>query len=355
MRDAEKGFCHIDGADSDPPTQQQSTDEKALPATLFNSKGELQRPAAQFRNWISSEPGARFPPEKDRYHLYVSYACPWAHRTLIVRRLKGLESIISVTSVHYHMSSVNSWRFVEPDESLPMEDVTPDPLHPEFKRVKELYYKAEPNYGGRFTVPVLWDKKTETIVSNESSEIIRMLYTEFDQLLPEERRKVDLYPRELRAKIDEVNGWTYDNINNGVYKCGLTQTQTAYHDAVTALFAALDRAEQDLSFASRDGPYYFGASLTEADIRLYVTIIRFDPVYVSLFKTNRAMIRTHYPHLHRWVRHLYWKVEAFKSTTSFEHIKGHYFMSLVMLNPSGVVPEGPVPDILGLDEEEGKK
>ncbi|KIW24554.1 uncharacterized protein PV07_10263 [Cladophialophora immunda] len=328
----------------------QSTKENPLPAKLFNEKGELQRPVSRFRNWISSEPGSRFPPEKGRYHLYVSYACPWAHRTLIIRKLKGLESIISVTSVHFHMSIVDSWRFVGPDESLPMEDVTPDPLHPEFKRLKELYYRADPNYTGRFTVPVLWDKKTESIVSNESSEIIRMLYTEFDGLLSEEKRKVDLYPRELRGEIDEVNGWTYDNINNGVYKCGLAQTQAAYHDAVTALFASLDKVEQQLSSASKDGPYYFGAFITEADIRLYVTIIRFDPVYVALFKTNRAMIRTHYPYIHRWVKHLYWNVEAFGKTTSFEHIKGHYFTSLTMLNPSGIVPEGPVPDILGLDE-----
>ncbi|EXJ72635.1 glutathione S-transferase [Cladophialophora psammophila CBS 110553] len=331
----------------------QSTKENPMPAKLFNEKGELQRPVSQFRHRISSEPDARFSPEKGRYHLYVSYACPWAHRTLIVRRLKGLESIISVTSVHYHTSIVDSWRFVAADESLPMEDVTPDPLHPDFKRVKELYYLAEPNYTGRFTVPVLWDKKTESIVSNESSEIIRMLYTEFDQLLPEEKRKVDLYPEQLRGKIDEVNGWTYDNINNGVYKCGFAQTQSAYHTAVTSLFASLDRVEQHLSAMSKDGPYYFGGSITEADIRLYVTIIRFDPVYVSLFKTNRAMIRTHYPHIHHWVRNLYWNVRAFRDTTSFDHIKGHYFMSLTMLNPSGIVPEGPVPDIEGLVDQMG--
>ncbi|KIW73524.1 hypothetical protein PV04_01637 [Phialophora macrospora] len=328
----------------------QSTAEQPLPAKLYNEKGELQRPASQFRDWISSEPGAKYPPEKGRYHLYVQYACPWAHRTLIVRKLKGLESIISVTSVHYHMSLVESWRFVTPDEKLPMDDVTPDPLHPEFKRLKDLYFHADPNYTGRFTVPVLWDKKTDTIVNNESSEIIRMLYTEFDQFLPEDKQHVDLYPERLRPQIDETNAWTYDNVNNGVYKCGLGKTQDAYHKAVSTLFDALDRIETHLSNTSKVGPYYFGAAITEADVRLYVTIIRFDPVYVSLFKTNRGMIRHQYPNIHRWVRNLFWNVPAFKDTTSFEHIKGHYFMSLTIANPSGIVPEGPVPDILPLGE-----
>ncbi|KAJ9609208.1 S-glutathionyl-(chloro)hydroquinone reductase [Cladophialophora chaetospira] len=201
---------------TDDPWYTPSTKEHPLPAKLFNEKGELQRPASRFRDFISSEPGAKFPPEQGRYHLYVQYACPWAHRTLIVRRLKGLQDIISVTSVHYHMSIVDSWRFVRPDEKLPFGDVTPDPLHPEFKRLKELYYHADPDYTGRFTVPVLWDKKTETIVSNESSEIIRMLYTEFDQFLPEDKRKLDLNPEQLRKQIDETNAWTYDDINNGV-------------------------------------------------------------------------------------------------------------------------------------------
>jgi glutathionyl-hydroquinone reductase len=183
---------------------------------MFNSKGGLQRPASRFRNYISSKPGSQFPPEKGRYHLYVQYACPWAHRTLIVRKLKGLESIISVTSLHYHLSIADSWRFVTADEKLPLDDVTPDPLHPEFTHAKDLYHRADPDYSGRYTVPVLWDKKTGTIVNNESSEIIRMLYTEFDEFLPEEKRMVDLYPVPLRETIDETNAWTYDDINNGV-------------------------------------------------------------------------------------------------------------------------------------------
>jgi len=246
------------------------------------------------------------------------------------------------------MSLTDSWRFVTSDETLPMDDCTPDPIHPDFQRLRDLYFHADPNYGGRFTVPVLWDKKLETIVSNESSEIIRMLYSEFDEFLPDDKRGAILYPENLRKEIDAVNEWTYDNINNGVYKCGLAKTQSAYHTAVTSLFSHLDRVETHLS--TTPGPYYFGSSITEADIRLYVTIVRFDPVYVSLFKTNKGMIRFQYPHIHRWARNLYWHVGAFKDTTSFDHIKGHYFMSLLMLNPSGVVPEGPVPDILPLDE-----
>jgi len=244
---------------------------------------------------------------------------------------------------------VDSWRFVTPDEKLDMADeCTPDPLHPDFKRLRDLYFHADPDYQGRFTVPVLWDKKLETIVSNESSEVIRMLYTEFDELLSSTENTVDLYPETLREEIDQVNEWTYDHVNNGVYKCGLAKTQSAYHSAVTNLFDHLDKIETHL--AGQAGPYYFGTSVTEADIRLYVTIIRFDPVYVSLFKTNKGMIRHQYPRIHDWVRNLYWNAEAFKDTTSFEHIKRHYFMSLTFLNPSGVVPEGPLPDILPLEK-----
>ncbi|KAL6244764.1 S-glutathionyl-(chloro)hydroquinone reductase [Rhinocladiella similis] len=318
-----------------------------FPPSLWGKKGEFVRPATQFRNFISREPGARFPPEPNRYHLYVSYACPWAHRALIVRKLKGLESLISVTSVHWHMSLTDSWRFVTPDETLPMDDCTPDPLHSDFKRLKELYLRANPDYQGRFSVPVLWDKKLETIVSNESSEIIRMLYTEFDDLLPNDKRAVDLYPAELREAIEDANSWTYENINNGVYKCGIAKSQEAYHDAVTNLFNHLDKVESHL--AHQPGPYYFGSNITEADVRLYVTIVRFDPVYVLLFKTNKGMIRYQYPNIHKWLRTLYWTVPAFKDTTSFEHIKNHYFVSLTLVNPAGVVPEGPVPHVLPLE------
>ncbi|KAL1871773.1 S-glutathionyl-(chloro)hydroquinone reductase [Paecilomyces lecythidis] len=186
------------------------------PSNLWNERGELQRPATQFRDFISNDANARFPPEKGRYHLYVSYACPWAHRTLIVRKLKGLEDLITVTVVHYHMSLTDSWRFYTDEDETDDEDCCPDPLHTDTERLKELYLKAQPDYDGRFSVPVLWDRKLETIVSNESSEIIRMMYSAFDQLLPPKFQQVDLYPQVLRQEIDQTNEWTYDYINNGV-------------------------------------------------------------------------------------------------------------------------------------------
>lgn len=184
-----------------------------------DKSGEFKRQVSSFRNFISREPGAEFPPEKDRYHLYVSYACPWAHRTLIVRKLKGLEDMISFTSVHWHMQE-KGWRFATADEKLPGENVTPDPLHEGFTHLRQIYFEQNPDYSGRFTVPTLYDKKQKKIVSNESAEIIRMLYYEFDDLLPEEYKKIDLFPEELRKEIESTNEWTYNDVNNGVYKSG---------------------------------------------------------------------------------------------------------------------------------------
>ncbi|MCJ1257810.1 S-glutathionyl-(chloro)hydroquinone reductase [Lignoscripta atroalba] len=313
-----------------------------------DSTGEFKRGGSAFREFISKKPGAEFPPEKGRYHLYVSYACPWAHRTLIVRKLKGLEEFIPYTSVHWHMLE-KGWRFAKPDENLPGENVTPDPIHKDFSHLRDIYFKVDPEYKGRFTVPTLYDVKQGKIVSNESSDIIRMFYTEFDDLLPEKYKNVDLYPENLREQIDETNGWTYDNINNGVYKSGFATTQEAYEKAVHPLFAHLDKAEAHL--ASHASPYYFGDSITEADVRLYTTIIRFDAVYVQHFKCNIRDIRSGYPHLHKWLRKLYWDVEAFGSTSQFEHIKRHYTRSHRQINPFSITPVGPIPDILGPDEE----
>jgi putative glutathione S-transferase len=197
---------------------------------------------------------------------------------LITRKLKGLEDIISFTSVHWHMQE-KGWRFVEPEEHLPGENVTVDPLHKDFTHLRQIYFDVDPEYKGRFTVPTLYDKKTKRIVNNESSEIIRMFYTEFDDLLPDEYKNVDLFPEKLQKEIEDTNAWTYDNINNGVYKCGFATTQAAYEKAVIPLFEHLDRVEKHLS--TTPGPYYFGDKITEADIRLYTTIVRFDVVYVQ--------------------------------------------------------------------------
>ncbi|WYZ46422.1 hypothetical protein EsH8_IX_000647 [Colletotrichum jinshuiense] len=318
-----------------------------------DSSGEFKRQQSSFRDSISREQGAKFPPEKGRYHLYVSYACPWACRTLITRKLKGLEDIISYSVVHWHLGE-KGWRFVTKDENdVPGDNVVPDPIpgHENFTHLRDLYFESAPEYAGRFTVPVLYDTKLKTIVSNESSEIIRMLYTEFDDILDEKYSGVNLYPEALRSQIDETNEWTYDKINNGVYKSGFATTQDAYERNVVALFEALDKAEAHLASTHKDGPYYFGNEITEADIRLFVTIIRFDPVYVQHFKCNIRDIRSGYPYIHKWMRNLYWNVPAFKDTTQFEHIKWHYTKSHTQINPFSISPVGPLPDILPLDKE----
>ncbi|GAB7346903.1 hypothetical protein MBLNU459_g1976t1 [Dothideomycetes sp. NU459] len=313
-----------------------------------DKSGEFKRQQSVFRDFIKNEPGAGFPAEKGRYHLYVSYACPWAHRALIVRKLKGLEDFISFNSVHWEMLE-KGWRFAEANEDVPGENSLPDPLHEGFTHIQDVYYENNKNYEGRFTVPTLYDKKQKRIVNNESSEIIRMFYHAFDHLLPEKYAKVDLLPSDLEKSIEEVNEWTYNDINNGVYKSGFATTQEAYEKNVKILFKSLDRAEADLVKSS--GPYYFGDRLTEADVRLFTTIIRFDAVYVQHFKCNIRDIRSGYPALHKWLRNLYWNDAAFGSTTEFTHIKNHYTKSHKQINPFSITPLGPEPPILPLNEE----
>ncbi|WPH04737.1 Hypothetical protein R9X50_00763200 [Acrodontium crateriforme] len=313
-----------------------------------DKSGEFKRQTSTFRNSISSEKGAQFPAEKGRYHLYVSYACPWAHRVLITRKLKGLEDIIPFTSVHWHMGP-QGWRFATAEEKEPGESTTPDPLHKGYTHIRQVYFENNPDYEGRFTVPTLYDKKQKCIVNNESSEIIRMLYTAFDSILPEKFAKVDLLPKDLEKEIDDTNEWVYNDINNGVYKSGFATTQEAYERNVKILFKSLDRVEEHLS--KSPGPYYFGNNVTEADIRLYTTIIRFDVVYVQHFKTNLRDIRSGYPAIHKWLRHCYWNNEAFGQTTEFTHIKNHYTKSHQQINPFSITPIGPEPPIMPLDEE----
>ncbi|EMT60471.1 Glutathione S-transferase omega-like 2 [Fusarium odoratissimum] len=315
-----------------------------------DTSGEFKRQVSSFRDWISRDPNAKYPAEAGRYHLYVSYACPWACRTLIARKLKGLEDIISYSVVHWHLGE-GGWRFVSKDEDVPGDNVIPDPIkgHEGFTHLKDVYFESEKNYDGRYTVPVLFDKKTNRIVSNESSEILRMLGTEFDDMLDEKYKAIQLYPEDLQKQIEEVHEWQYGGINNGVYKSGFATTSEAYERNVVALFEALDRAEKHLS--EQQGPYWFGDKISEVDIRLFVTIIRFDPVYVQHFKCNIRDIRSGYPALHKWMRNLYWNDPAFKDTTQFEHIKWHYTRSHTQINPFSITPVGPLPHILPLEEE----
>ncbi|KAI8972888.1 glutathione S-transferase [Trametes punicea] len=303
---------------------------------LAEADGSFKRKPSAFRKTI--ERGGEYEPEKGRYHLYVAYACPWATRTLITRKLKGLEDFIGVTSVSPRMDE-HGWPFASVD---PFPGADEDPFYGA-QHMKDLYLKVQPNYEGRFTVPVLWDKKTETIVNNESAEIVRILNSAFNHLLPADKAAIDLYPAHLRKEIDELNEWVYETVNNGVYKAGFATAQKAYEAAVIPLFESLDKLEKILT--GKD--YLVGNQLTEADVRLFVTIIRFDPVYVGHFKCNIRTIRGGYPALHLWLRKLYWNNAAFSSTCRFDHFKTSYYWQK-NVNPSRVIPIGPVPDIMPL-------
>ncbi|CAG8459202.1 7347_t:CDS:10 [Ambispora gerdemannii] len=299
--------------------------------------GEFRRKPSSFRDFISKKPNARFPPEPNRYHLYVSYACPWAHRTLIVRALKGLEDIIGLSVVDYLMQE-KGWKFSTPEQTP---GAIPDTVN-NAQYLRELYFKAEPEYGGRFTVPTLWDKKLGTIVNNESSEIIRMFNEVFDDYLPDATKGITYYPEHLRAEIDAINEWVYDTVNNGVYKAGFATTQQActYEQNAHKIFESLDRLEDILS----TNEFLVGGVLTEADIRLWTTIIRFDPVYHGHFKANLKSIEKDYPNLLRWARQIY-QIPKIADTVNMHHIKNHYYQSHKQINPTGVVPIGNGPDL----------
>lgn len=289
------------------------------------NEGRFERSAAQFRNWISADGNAEFPAQSGRYHLYVSYACPWAHRTLIFRKLKGLEEHISVSAVHPLMLE-NGWEFGD--------DELADPLY-QNDYLYQLYLRADPNYSGRVTVPVLWDKEKQTIVSNESAEIIRMFNSAFDAITGNTR---DFYPERLHDEIDSINDLVYDTINNGVYKCGFATRQAAYNEAFDALFASLDKIEQRLSRQR----FLAGDQVTEADWRLFTTLVRFDAVYYSHFKTNQQRI-IDYPALWDYLKALY-QVPGVAQTVVMDHIKTHYYASHTMINPTQIIPRGPAID-----------
>jgi len=294
------------------------------------SDGRFERSVAQFRDWVTKDGAPAegrtrgFKAEPGRYHLYVCLACPWAHRTLIVRQLKKLEDVISVDVVHPYMAE-NGWTFATTDGADGDSLFGSDFLH-------QIYTRADPTYSGRVTVPVLWDKKLGTIVSNESSEIIRMLNSAFDEWGD---ASIDLYPQDLRSKIDELNDFIYPTINNGVYRAGFATTQPAYEEAFDTLFSALDETEQRLSKTR----YLAGERLTEADIRLFTTLVRFDAVYYSHFKCNLRLLKD-YPNLSNYVRDIY-QMPGVAGTVNIAHIKEHYYASHDMINPTRIVPKGP--------------
>ncbi|GFD88648.1 glutathione-dependent reductase [Tenacibaculum sp. KUL152] len=291
--------------------------------------GKFERQASQFRSTISTEQGAEFPVESGRYHLYVSLACPWAHRALIFRKLKGLESHIDVSVVSPDMLD-KGWEFDE------YPGATGDKLYG-FDYAHQLYTKVKPDITSRVTVPILWDKKTQSIVNNESAEIIRIFNTSFNELT---RNDDDYYPEALREEIDAINDMVYHNINNGVYKSGFATTQDAYEEAVEALFNALDTIEERLGKQR----YLVGSTLTEADWRLFTTLIRFDPVYHGHFKCNIKQIAD-YPNLFGYMKELY-QHPGIAQTVNFDHIKRHYYYSHTMINPTQVVPVGPQQDLI---------
>lgn len=299
-----------------------------------SSGGTFQRSTAGFRNWITADGSAGpsgdggFPASSGRYHLYVSYACPWAHRTLIFRALKGLEGHISVSVVHPDMLG-DGWTF-----ETGYAGATGDRLYG-LPYTRDIYLKADPVLSGRVTVPILWDKERETIVSNESSEIIRMFNSAFDGITG---NTCDYWPEELRSAIDPVNARIYDTVNNGVYKCGFATTQAAYDAAVGPLFESLDWLENHLS----ENRFLMGAALTEADWRLFTTLVRFDLVYHLHFKCNRKRL-VDYTNLWGYTRELF-QMEGVADTVNFDHIVRHYHYSHDSINPHRIVPVNPVID-----------
>ena len=305
--------------------------------TWYDTKkhgGKFVRSETKFRHWITSDgsPGPSgdggFAAEADRYHLYVSYACPWAHRTLIFRALKGLEDLISVSVVHPDMLD-GGWSF-----ATDYPGATGDTLYG-LPFARDIYRKADPGISGRVTVPILWDKRRETIVSNESSEIIRMFNSAFDRITGND---LDFWPEDLRSAIEPVNARIYDTLNNGVYKSGFATTQQAYDEAVTEVLSTLDWLEDRLG----ESRYLMGDRITEADWRLVTTLFRFDPVYHTHFKCNRSFLRD-YPNLWGYTRELY-QWPGVPETVDFDHIVRHYHYSHETVNPHRIIPVNPVLD-----------
>lgn len=300
------------------------------PVQAKDEKGGFVRQSSHFRNWVTPDGAAGptgeggFKAESGRYHLYVAYICPWASRTLIGRKLKGLDKAISLSVVAPQLTE-QGWAFHEGDGS------TKDHVNASHY-IHEIYTKADPHISGRATVPVLWDKERQTIVSNESADILRMLNAGFGDLAND---TFDFYPKSLRPEIDALNDQIYPSVNNGVYRAGFATTQAAYDEAYETLFATLDQLEARLE---GHGPYLFGGQFTETDIRLFVTLIRFDVAYHGLFKCNRQRL-SDYPQLSRYIQRIH-AIPGIAETVNIDHIKRGYY-SIKALNPNGIVPKGP--------------
>lgn len=302
----------------------------------MSDSGAFIRSPSTFRSFISRDPKSTFPAESGRYHLYVSYACPWASRCLSYLKIKGLDKAIGFTSVkpiwERTKESDEHMGWVFPDTQTEQPGAEPDPFNAA-KSIRALYELASQNYSGKYTVPVLWDKKLKTIVNNESEEIIRMFNSEFNEIA--ENPDLDLYPSHLQTQINDLNAWIYSGINNGVYKCGFAKKQGPYEEAAKQLYEALDRCEEILGKQR----YLCGNSLTEADIRLFVTLIRFDEVYAVHFKCNKKLLRE-YRNLFNYTKDLF-QIKGMSSTVNMEHIKKHYYGSHPSINPFGIIPLGP--------------
>ncbi|KAF2758946.1 hypothetical protein EJ05DRAFT_485033 [Pseudovirgaria hyperparasitica] len=283
------------------------------------------------------EKGGKFEPEKDRYHLYIGLFCPFAHRVNLVRHLKGLTSILPISTV---LPYPKPWQFPTDDTSYP--NATVDALF-HSTHLSAVYFQADPAYTGRYSVPLIWDIKLNTAVSNESAEILRWLPNAFNGLLEPEKAGLDFYPEKHKGTIDVLTPFIQSYINAGVYKAGFAKTQDAYNEAIPPLFGALNFVEQLV--ARNGGPYVLGKELTELDIRLYATIVRFDVVYVQHFKCDLGSIRGSYPMLNNWLKGLYWGVKGFRESTDWKHIKENYTKSHADINPLAITPLGPYPHI----------
>ena len=286
--------------------------------------GKFVRSKSQFENQIINDENAEFKPESNRYHLYISHACPWAHRALIFRKLKKLEDHISISVVHPLMLE-NGWTFQDGEDVMQDKILGSQYMH-------QVYTAAQKDYTGRVTVPVLWDKVKKIIVNNESSQIIRIFNSAFNSLTKNED---DYYPKKLRGQIDEINNDVYHNINNGVYKTGFATTKEAYEETFDALFKSLDNIERILTLTN----FLVGNNITEADWRLFTTLIRFDAVYFGHFKCNKKRI-SDYPKIYKYLQNLF-NIRGIKETIFMDHIKTHYYASHTMINPTGIVPKGP--------------